>query len=50
MRVAQEELEDLAIEHSPSQPVGITTLFVLPGSAAALAAALQEKNWEVAAS
>ncbi|WP_062464749.1 prephenate dehydrogenase [Demequina soli] len=43
-------VEDIAIEHSPRQPVGLTTLYVLPTHAAALVAALERHGWEIAAS
>jgi prephenate dehydrogenase len=43
-------VEDIAIEHSPRQPVGLTTLYVLPSRAAHLAAALERHGWEIAAS
>jgi prephenate dehydrogenase len=42
-------IEDLTIEHSPRQPVGLTTLWVLPASAQALSTALEAKGWVVAA-
>ncbi len=41
-------VEDLAIEHSPRQPVGLTTLWVLPQHASALVAALEDGGWTVA--
>jgi prephenate dehydrogenase len=40
-------VEDISIEHSPRQSVGLTTLFVLPGSATTLVEALEANNWEV---
>lgn len=40
-------VEDLSIEHSPGQPVGLVELFVLPGQAAVLAAALSTSGWSV---
>ena len=43
-------VEDISIEHSPRQRVGLTTLFVLPGMAADLAGALEAHGWEIAAS
>lgn len=43
-------VEDISIEHSPRQPVGLTTLFVLPGRVADLATALESHGWEIAAS
>ena len=42
-------VEDITIEHSPRQPVGLTTLHVLPGRAAELAHALTANDWEIAA-
>jgi prephenate dehydrogenase len=42
-------IEDLTIEHSPRQPVGLTTLWVLPASAEALSQALEDNGWAVAA-
>jgi prephenate dehydrogenase len=50
--VAEEyvNVEDLAIEHSPRQPVGLVRLSVLPSRAAALIDALVAEGWEVAAS
>ena len=41
-------VEDIAIEHSPRQPVGLTTLWVLPQHAAGLVAALEHDGWTVA--
>jgi prephenate dehydrogenase len=43
-------IEDIAIEHSPRQPVGLTTLYVLPQRAHELSVALGEHGWEIAAS
>lgn len=43
-------VEDITIEHSPRQPVGLTTLHVLPARAAELARALTDNDWEIAAS
>ncbi|MDN4473185.1 prephenate dehydrogenase [Demequina zhanjiangensis] len=43
-------VEDLSIEHSPRQPVGLTTLFVEPASAPPLVEALERAGWTVAAS
>lgn len=43
-------VEDIAIEHSPRQPVGLTTLYVLSARAKQLTDVLIEKNWEIAAS
>lgn len=42
-------IEDLTIEHSPRQPVGLTTIWVLPASADRLAASLEDNGWAVAA-
>lgn len=41
-------VEDISIEHSPRQPVGLTTLWVLPQHAAALGVALEHSGWTVA--
>ncbi|WNM25910.1 prephenate dehydrogenase [Demequina capsici] len=43
-------VEDLSIEHSPRQPVGLTTLYVEPASAPPLVEALERAGWTVAAS
>jgi len=43
-------VEDIAIEHSPRQPVGLTTLYVDPTRATELTAVLSDKDWEIAAS
>jgi prephenate dehydrogenase len=43
-------IEDIAIEHSPRQPVGLTTLYVVTSSATELTTVLSDKNWEIAAS
>ncbi|PKQ26092.1 MAG: prephenate dehydrogenase [Actinobacteria bacterium HGW-Actinobacteria-4] len=43
-------VEDITIEHSPRQPVGLTTLYVLPNRAHELSVALGEHGWEIAAS
>lgn len=40
-------IEDLVIEHSPRQPVGLTTLYVDPSAATDLAARLEEQGWQV---
>lgn len=40
-------VEDLAIEHSPGQPVGLVELLVLPAEADPLRSALSEKGWSV---
>ena len=44
---ARVNIEDLAIEHSPGQNVGLVTLYVAPESAPGLAAALTERGWTV---
>jgi len=43
-------VEDISIEHSPRQPVGLTTLWVLPQRVAELVEALDEGGWVVAGS
>jgi prephenate dehydrogenase len=43
-------VEDLTIEHSPRQPVGLTTLWVLPSRVEQLVPALEARGWVVAAS
>lgn len=43
-------VEDITIEHSPRQPVGLTTLHVLPAKADELSRALIAHEWEIAAS
>lgn len=43
-------VEDISIEHSPRQPVGLTTLWVLPQSAPELVNALEKGGWVVAGS
>ncbi|WP_084126431.1 prephenate dehydrogenase [Demequina sp. NBRC 110054] len=43
-------VEDLSIEHSPRQPVGLTTLYVEPESAPPLVEALERAGWTVASS
>lgn len=43
-------VEDISIEHSPRQPVGLTTLWVLPNRAAELVMALEHAGWAVAGS
>jgi prephenate dehydrogenase len=40
-------VEDVAIEHSPGQPVGLVELAVRPAVAGSLAAALRERGWSV---
>lgn len=42
-------IEDLTIEHSPRQPVGLTTLWVDPATAGALSEALEAQGWQVGA-
>ncbi|WP_084103866.1 prephenate dehydrogenase [Demequina sp. NBRC 110056] len=42
-------VEDITIEHSPRQLVGLTTLHVLPARAQELARALADNDWEIAA-
>ncbi|WP_084040065.1 prephenate dehydrogenase [Demequina sp. NBRC 110053] len=42
-------VEDITIEHSPRQPVGLTTLHVLPARAQELTRALSDNGWEIAA-
>lgn len=43
-------VEDISIEHSPRQPVGLTTLWVLPQRAEELVTALETSGWVVAGS
>jgi prephenate dehydrogenase len=40
-------LEDLRLEHSQGQPVGLAEISVLPAAAATLMAALAERGWSV---
>jgi prephenate dehydrogenase len=40
-------IEDVRIEHSPGQPVGLVTLQVAPESAEPLTARLTERGWTV---
>ena len=40
-------LEDLRLEHSQGQPVGLAEVMVLPGAAGTLAAALRANGWTV---
>jgi prephenate dehydrogenase len=40
-------IEDVAIEHSPGQPVGLVELSVSPGAEDRLAAALTARGWQV---
>jgi prephenate dehydrogenase len=42
-------LEDLRLEHSPGQPVGLAEIAVLPAAAATLVTALSERGWSVQA-
>jgi prephenate dehydrogenase len=42
-------LEDLRLEHSQGQPVGLAEIAVLPAAATTLVAALQERGWSVQA-
>jgi prephenate dehydrogenase len=42
-------IEDLAIEHSPGQPVGLVTLYVDPDAAPGLSERLAERGWTVQA-
>jgi len=44
---ARVNIEDLAIEHSPGQQVGLVTLYVDPEAAPGLAAQLAERGWTV---
>jgi prephenate dehydrogenase len=41
--------EDLRLEHSPGQPVGLAEIAVLPAAAATLVTALSERGWSVQA-
>ena len=43
-------VEDLAIEHSPRQRVGLTTVYVVPAATSALAEELAGRGWQVAPS
>lgn len=43
----QVNIEDLALEHSPGQPVGLATLRVLPERAEGFTAALKAAGWTV---
>ena len=40
-------IEDVSIEHSPGQPVGLVELSVAPGAQHALAQALIERGWQL---
>jgi prephenate dehydrogenase len=40
-------IEDIRIEHSPGQPVGLVELAVAPGAAGGLATALAGLGWVV---
>jgi prephenate dehydrogenase len=42
-------LEDLRLEHSQGQPVGLAEIAVLPAAATTLATALRERGWSVQA-
>jgi len=44
---AKVNIEDLTIEHSPGQQVGLVTLYVAPEAAPALVAQLSERGWTV---
>ena len=44
---AEVNIEDLTIEHSPGQQVGLVTLYVDPEAASRLAARLAERGWTV---
>ena len=44
---AEVNIEDVAIEHSPGQPVGVVELSVRPEHAAALTDALHARGWSV---
>src|SRR5699024_12402625 len=41
-------LEDLELEHSPRQPVGLAKLAVLPGEGRNLSQALTDNGWTIA--
>lgn len=41
-------LEELALEHAPSQPVGLASISVLPGLGATLEGELTARGWKVA--
>ena len=45
--VAGVNIEDLTIEHSPGQQVGLVTLYVGPEAASGLATQLAERGWTV---
>jgi len=40
-------IEDVSIEHSPGQPVGLVELSVAPGAEHTLSAALAERGWQL---
>jgi prephenate dehydrogenase len=40
-------IEDVSIEHSPGQPVGLVALAVAPGAEKQLATALVARGWQV---
>ena len=44
---ARVNIEDLTIEHSPGQQVGLVTLYVDPDAASRLAEQLAERGWTV---
>jgi prephenate dehydrogenase len=44
---AQVNIEDVSIEHSPGQPVGVVELSVRPEQAPALVDALRARGWSV---
>ena len=44
---AEVNIEDVSIEHSPGQPVGVVELSVRPERAATLADALRARGWSV---
>jgi prephenate dehydrogenase len=43
-------VEDIRVDHSPGQPLGIVELDVAPGSGATLEAGLAERGWRASAS
>lgn len=45
---AQINVEDLVLEHSPGQPVGLATVAVLPGLAGRLVEVLAARGWRIA--
>ena len=40
-------IEDVSLEHSPGQPVGLATVFVIPASVDTLAQGLEDSGWVV---